>query len=214
MSLLVYRCEVTPLQQNCRVLVEGATKRCVVIDPGGDAQILKALLTKEGLSPEAIWLTHSHFDHCGGAAELKRDFDIPLYAHPGETYFRTRVLDSQRLWQIPGKMENCPEPDHSISGGETLSIGDERFSVLFTPGHAPGHLCFYSATGDILIAGDTIFFGSMGRTDLPFGDTATLFKSIREKLLVLPSETRVLSGHGPDTTIGAERLNFEYLNQA
>ena len=112
----------------------------------------------------------------------------------------------------PGEMQSCPEPDVPIIGGEALSIAGYNFEVLFTPGHSPGHLCFYNSASHTLIAGDTLFAGSIGRTDLPGGDHVTLLRSIRQQLLVLPDDTRVLSGHGPDTTIGRERNSNPFLN--
>lgn len=204
--------QVTPFQQNCRILW-GSSKKALIIDPGGEVDKIKNLTDKEGLVPAEIWLTHSHIDHCGGVADLLTLFPgLPLSANPLEKELRSRVEDICSMYGVPeGYMKNCPEPTRFLSGGEQISFEGEVFEVLFTPGHAPGHLCFYNASGGYVLSGDTLFKNSIGRTDLPGGDYSLLIKSIREKLLVLPSEVKVLNGHGPDTTIGEEKKSNPFL---
>ena len=204
---------VTELQQNCRVLWRKGSSAALVIDPGGDADRIIKFLKSESLVCEQIWLTHSHFDHCGGVAGLMAACSAKVYGHPIEKEFRQRVEDVKRMYGITSKsMTNSPEPTEYLTGGEALSFAEVSFSSLFTPGHSPGHLCYYAASENLLLAGDTLFSGSIGRTDLPGGHHSTLINSIVEKILVLPDDTRVLSGHGPDTTVGRERSSNPFLN--
>lgn len=205
---------VTEFYQNCRVLRRRGESGALVIDPGGDIERIRSVLQKHGLRAEEIWLTHSHLDHCGAVRALKQESAALLSAHPGEGEMRKHVPDIAAFYGITSGLESCPEPDRALNGGEQLAFGGCSFQVLFTPGHSPGHLCFYEPSEGILLAGDTLFAGSIGRTDLPGGDSATLLRSIREKILTLPDATRVLSGHGPDTTVGAERRSNPFLNGA
>lgn len=199
---------VTPIQQNCRVFLG---KDALIIDPGGDAD--KIIENLGGKDISQIWLTHSHLDHCGGVADLMEAFPkAKLYGHEIEKDYRQRVEDIAAYYGIPeGSMKNCPEPDVYLKGGETLEFEDMSFEVRFTPGHAPGHLVFINKKDKYILAGDTLFQGSIGRTDLPNGDYSTLIKSIKTELLSLPDDFQVLSGHGSDTTIGEERRTNPFL---
>lgn len=206
--------EVTPVAQNCRILIDDATKRALVIDPGGDVESILAIVRREELTVDQIWLTHSHFDHCGGVAELQEATGARLLAHPDEALFRQNVLTSIERWNLPLEgYRNCPEPHEAIIGGERLVWGAYTFVVLPTPGHSPGHLAFYCASERFVLSGDALFQGSIGRTDLPGGNHSELIQSIIAHLLSLPDATRVLSGHGPDTTIGRERAYNPYLGE-
>ena len=203
---------VTPFQQNCRLIIDRESKEAVIIDPGGEGERLFGILGKEGLTLKEIWLTHSHLDHCGGVQSLKRLSGCKLIGHKVESEMRVRVPEICQMYGLPaGDMEACPEPDQYLEGGEVIQFGGYKFEVLFTPGHSPGHLCFYYKEGDILIAGDTLFSGSIGRTDLPGGNHQELLDSISQKILPLPDQTQVLSGHGPDTTVGRERSGNPFL---
>lgn len=203
---------VTELQQNCRILADTATRSAVVIDPGGDSPRILDQLSKRGLTCKEIWLTHSHFDHCGGVAPLLRVTGATLSGHPVEAMMRAAVTRIVEMYGMsPGKMENCPEPTRFLSGGESVSFGDSTFKVLFTPGHSPGSISFYNERDGYVLSGDVLFAGSIGRTDLPGGDSQTLLSSIARELLPLPDSVRVLSGHGPDTTIGRERSTNPFL---
>lgn len=197
---------VTDFAQNCRIIGDVESKSAAVVDPGGDVpKILKAL-KDGGWECQQIWLTHSHLDHCGGVKELKDLTGAILYAHPIEKEMRAHVTDICAMYGLPvGMMQNCPEPDHYIEGGSELKIGDNFFTALFTPGHSPGHLSLYNASAKVVLGGDALFAGSIGRTDLPGGDHPTLIDAIRRELFTLPEDTVVLSGHGPDTTIGEEK---------
>jgi glyoxylase-like metal-dependent hydrolase (beta-lactamase superfamily II) len=204
---------VTDFQQNCRILADTASRHAVVVDPGGDTPTILNELSKRNLTCKEIWLTHSHLDHCGGVAPLIRVTGAPLSGHPIETMMRSSVVKITQMYGLPsGSLENCPEPDRMLSGGETISFGDSSFSVLFTPGHSPGSICFYNARDKYIISGDVLFAGSVGRTDLPGGSSKTLIQSIAKELLSLPDSVAVLSGHGPDTTIGRERLTNPFLS--
>jgi len=204
---------VTSFPQNCRFLIDSESKEAVVIDPGGEAHRIISELENRSAKCVEIWLTHSHLDHCGGVRDLKEATGAKLTGHPEERSFRARVEEICEMYGIPpGEMKNCPEPEQYITGGEVLSFANHSFEARFTPGHAPGHISFYCQERGVLIAGDTLFAGSIGRTDLPGGDYETLITSIREQILTLPDETVVLPGHGPDTTVGFERKNNPFLN--
>lgn len=203
---------VTPFAQNCRILGDSESKRAIVIDPGGDVDVISGELASRRWTCEQIWLTHSHLDHCGGVKALKSASGARLYAHPDETMMRSNVRKICSMYGLPPDgFDDCPEPDVSIRGGETLRFAELDFSVHFTPGHSPGHVVFYQKDMKVLLAGDTLFAGSIGRTDLPGGDYDTLMRSLQSVLMVLPDDTQVLSGHGENTTIGVERVSNPFL---
>lgn len=211
--LKIITIEVSPFMQNARILACMQTAQAVVIDPGADADLIISHLKKHKLNCQQIWLTHSHLDHCGGVVDLQAQLSLKLYADKSESFFRSRVEETCLLYGIDlGIMKNCPEPDFYITEDLKLQVGDYTFQPLFTPGHSPGHYCFYSKQESLLIAGDTLFSGSIGRTDLPGGNHAQLISSIKFKILNLPGETRVLSGHGADTTVAAEAATNPFLN--
>jgi hydroxyacylglutathione hydrolase len=213
-DFMVTKIVVTPLEQNCRILTSnGSKKEVVIIDPGGDVSQIIEVLSRDNLSPTSIWLTHSHLDHCGAVADLLSAYpSCLLYGHKSERVFRNLVEQNAKAYGMTTSgFKNCPEPSRYFREGDVLFCGDESFKVLFTPGHSPGHLCFYHARRNLLFAGDTLFAGSVGRSDLPLGDEAVLLRSIHSQLLVLPDSTHVLPGHGSDTTIGKERLSNPFL---
>lgn len=206
--------QVSPLQQNCRILLDTASKQAVVVDPGAEADRILGILTKKGVSCAEIWLTHSHLDHCGGVADLKKATGALVRAHAVESVMRAKVEEIAAMYGLPkGIFKNCAEPDSNLSGGETLNFAGANFEVRFTPGHSPGHVVFYCAEGNFLLAGDTVFAGSVGRTDLPGGSHQQLIASIREHILTLPDNVRILSGHGPDTLVGTERRSNPFLEE-
>lgn len=204
---------VTEFAQNCRVLICTDTQEAVVIDPGGNADLIAQILSDRKLLCKAIWLTHSHLDHCAGVARLLKLVLVPLYAHPDERMFRERLPEIATMYGLSADdWPVCPEPTVAIKGGEMLSFGKQVATVIHTPGHSPGHLSFYFREAHIIASGDVLFQQSIGRTDLPGGDHSQLIATIRRELLTLPGETRVLCGHGDDTTIGAEIRKNPYLH--
>ena len=218
MAVSFHTVVVTPLAQNATIIAEGPGGGAVVVDPGGDAARIAARLRELKVTLKEIWLTHSHLDHCGGVADLlalQEDGGaaIVLRGHPLERELRERVEEIAAYYGIPpGFMKNCPEPNAPLVGGESLNFAGEQFEVRFTPGHAPGHLAFYAPGQGLVIGGDALFQGSIGRTDLPGGNHQQLIDSINRELLSLPDVTRVLCGHGSPTTIGAERRSNPFLN--
>ena len=159
---------VTVFGQNARVLWCSETKKGVVVDPGGDAELLAQACSSNGIEVQEIWLTHSHLDHCAGVASLLVKYSVPLVAHPNEKMLREKIPDIAQMYGLPREdWPRCPEPDRVISGGEELWVGQVKAKVLFTPGHSPGHVSFYFPADRVLVSGDVLFQGSIGRTDLP-----------------------------------------------
>ncbi len=204
---------VTEFNQNARVLICPETKSAVIVDPGGESERLTKMCVDKGITIKAIWLTHSHLDHCGGVASLLRRFPVPLCAHPEERMFRERLPDIAMMYGLSSDdWPTCPEPSQYISGGEELNVGNNCAKVIYTPGHSPGHVSFYFKDESLIVSGDVIFQGSIGRTDLPGGNHKQLLATIQSKFLTLPDDTRVLCGHGEDTTIGKERIDNPFLD--
>ncbi|MCB8983527.1 MAG: MBL fold metallo-hydrolase [Ardenticatenaceae bacterium] len=199
-----------PLQTNCYMLVCEETLDTAVIDPSWNGRALAATLDERGYNLTHILLTHSHFDHVAGLAELKAEKPAPIYIHPDAIPTLRDATMSAALWNI--RFPSPPPPDEMLDAGQILQIGRLAVHVLFTPGHAPGHVSFYLPEHKVVFDGDVLFQQSIGRTDLPGGDYDLLLRSIREQLLTLPDETQVLPGHGPATTIGAEKQTNPFLN--
>jgi glyoxylase-like metal-dependent hydrolase (beta-lactamase superfamily II) len=201
---------VTPFQQNCTILFDEATKRGVVVDPGGDVETLQKVIAENGLTIEAIWLTHGHLDHAGGAMELKEALGVDIVGpHEADAPLLSRIADQARNYGIEG-LANCT-PDRYLAEGEKVSFGEHEFEVLHCPGHAPGHVVYYNRAARFAHVGDVLFSGSIGRTDLPGGDHETLIRSIKEKLLPLGDEIGFICGHGPGGRFGEERRNNPFL---
>ena len=203
---------VTLFGQNARVLCCSQTKEAVIVDPGGEAEMLIGACEGSGARLTAIWLTHSLLDHCAGVAAVLARHNVPLLAHPDEKVLREKVPEIARMYGLPAaQWPACPEPTQQLRGGEDIRVGNVVARVLFTPGHSPGHLSFYFPDEQLVVSGDALFQGSIGRTDLPGGNHQQLIDSIRRELLTLPEDTRVLSGHGDDTTIGDEKRTNPFL---
>lgn len=199
-----------PMQTNCYVVSCSETLHAAVIDPSADGRNLAAMLSDEGLELTHILLTHSHFDHVGGLGQLKEEYpQVPVYCHPDAFPMLAQAPMQAAFFGL--KIPDVPQPDKMLHEGDTIHIGNVILDVFDTPGHAPGHVSFYHEQQNVIFSGDVLFQGSIGRTDLPGGNYELLIKTIREKLLTLPDETHVLSGHGAVTTIGAERLNNPFL---
>ena len=198
---------VGPLQENCYLLSDSETHQAVLIDPGDEAERLIAALA--GLELTAIWLTHAHFDHIGALAEVHQKFPVPVYLHENDRELFDHAAESAAFFGV--RLEQPDMKTLPLNQGQTLTLGTRQATCLFTPGHALGHTAFYLSEQNLVFSGDALFQGSVGRTDLPGGDPAQLLASIRRELLVLPDETRVLPGHGPETTIGRERRTNPFL---
>jgi hydroxyacylglutathione hydrolase len=203
MSHKILNLPLGPLQTNCYVLGCMTTSKAAVIDPSWAGHLIFDRLTAEGWTLDKILLTHAHFDHVGGLAELKRLADAPIYIHPEAVPMLAMAEAAGQLWGIG--IEPCPPADQLLEDDQIIPLGELDLTVLYTPGHAPGHVCFHLSEHEILFDGDVLFEGSIGRTDLPGGDYDLLLASIHNRLLPLPDNTQVLSGHGPATTIGNER---------
>ncbi len=193
-----------PLQTNCYLLGCEETMAAAIIDPSWNGRAIYATAEEKGYDITHILLTHAHFDHVGGLAELKTETNAPIYIHPEAVAMLQQASMSASFFNVklPGEM---PAPDEMLAEGDVVTVGNLKLDVLFTPGHAPGHVSFYLADHNVLFDGDVLFQQSIGRTDLPGGDYALLMKSIHEAVMVLPDETHVLSGHGAATTVGQER---------
>jgi hydroxyacylglutathione hydrolase len=199
---------VGPLQENCWIVRRDESDRAVVVDPGDEAS--RIIAATEALAVEAILLTHTHFDHVGAVAALARHTCAPVYCPRIEV----PVLQDINAYVFPGFGPYEPyDPEETVEGGERLTLAGIDIDVIFTPGHSPGHVSYSIADEQILLDGDVLFRGSVGRTDLPGGDHRTLLDSIATLLNTLPDETRVLPGHMGETTLGRERATNPFLHE-
>jgi glyoxylase-like metal-dependent hydrolase (beta-lactamase superfamily II) len=209
MALKILQLPLGPLPTNCYVAACTTTNQAAVIDPSWAGRSILERVSKEGWTVSHILITHPHYDHVGGLAELKELTGATVYVHPEAEQMLERAPAAARIWGFT--VDPPPKADSLLNEGDMVEVGELKLEVLFTPGHAPGHVCFYLAEHDVVFDGDVLFRGSIGRTDLPGGDYDLLMSSIREKLLPLPDATVVLSGHGIATTIGEERQNNPFL---
>ena len=205
---------VTPLQQNCTLVWDEATKAALVIDPGGDVPAILEAVQQLGLRVERILLTHGHFDHAGGAAALRDALpDAPLEGpDKRDAFLLDDLAASGAKYGIEGARP--VQPDRWLDEGDVVMLGEHRFDVLHCPGHTPGHIVFVNHAAGFALVGDVLFRGSVGRTDFPYGDTDALLRAIRDKLMPLPDELSFVCGHGPGSTIGAERRSNPYVAEA
>jgi hydroxyacylglutathione hydrolase len=210
-SMIIETFPVGPLQCNCTILGDEQAGEAIVVDPGDEVGRIHRRLIELGLKLKQIIVTHGHIDHVGGALKLKRLTGAPILLNQNDLP-QLKIMDEQAGWLGVATPETAP-PDDLLTDG--LIVGLEAFpaQVLHTPGHTEGSVCLHFAPLKLLIAGDTLFAGSIGRTDLPGGDFGQIIDSIESRLMALPDETKVLPGHGPQTTIGAERKSNPFLHR-
>ncbi|MCR9135771.1 MAG: MBL fold metallo-hydrolase [Alphaproteobacteria bacterium] len=202
---------VTAFQQNCTVLFDDESKTGVVVDPGGDVATILDVIKENGIEVKAIWLTHGHIDHAGGAMDLKEALGVDIIGpHRDDKPLLDGLEDQAKMFGLTEAVRNV-QPDRWLDEGETLSFDGHEFQVLHCPGHAPGHVVFFNRAAGFAHLGDVLFRGSIGRTDLPGGDHDQLLASIRDKVLPLGDEVGFICGHGPGGRIGEERLTNPFL---
>lgn len=197
-------------QENCYIVGDESSGEGALIDPGDEAARIALAVEQTPLEIGSIILTHSHIDHVGAIVELAEEYSCPVLLH-AEAEEMLRAVPQQAA-MMGVKFGKVPSVDRYIGSAETLEVGGVRLRSLYTPGHAPGHLAFYVESERLVISGDAVFAGSVGRVDLPGGSMEVLMKSIREEILTLPDETRLYPGHGPATTVGEERVSNPFLN--
>ncbi len=206
----IERFELGPLTVNCYVIYSAGSKECIVVDPGWPSSELESFLFNQDLKPAYIILTHGHFDHTSGVRRLKSLYECPLMIHKEDS----NMLGNENLTAALFGLSADPSPpaDSYISDGDTISISNIKIEITHTPGHSPGSICLIIKGHKTIICGDTLFAGSIGRTDLPGGDYSTLIYSIKNKILIFDNDVKVLPGHGPATTVGRERAFNPFLN--
>ncbi|SEQ84190.1 Glyoxylase, beta-lactamase superfamily II [Amphritea atlantica] len=204
---------VTPFQQNCTLLWCEESKKAAVVDPGGDIAVVLARIAELGLELEKILLTHAHIDHAGGTAELVKQTGVPIEGpHIGDQFWIDGLPQQSQMFGFP--QVEIFTPDRWLEEGDRVTVGNETLEVLHCPGHTPGHVVFYSPESQLAQVGDVLFQGSIGRTDFPKGDHATLISSIREKLFPLGDSVAFIPGHGPMSTFGHERKTNPFVSDS
>ena len=196
--------------ENCYLVIDEAGAECAIIDPGEEAGLIAHKVAAADVKPVAIWLTHAHIDHVLGVPRLKTDTGAPVYLHPADRMLYDHVAEQATAFGM--RAGPLPAPDRALAHGDVLRVGTLQFRVRHAPGHSPGSVVFEGQ--GVAFAGDVLFQGSIGRTDLPGGDFETLIRSIERELLTLPDSTIVYCGHGPETTVGRERGANPFLSGA
>lgn len=201
---------VTPFAQNCSILWCAETQQAVIIDPGGDLDVLQGEVKRLGVALTQIWLTHAHIDHAGGAAELAQSLDLPIIGpHEGDQFWIDGLPEQGKMFGFAHA--DAFTPTRWLHDGDTVSVGHCTLQVRHCPGHTPGHVVFHSAQIGRAFVGDVLFAGSIGRTDFPQGDHATLINSITQRLWPMGDDTVFIPGHGPESSFGRERKTNPYV---
>ena len=201
---------VTPFQQNASIVVCTATNKAAIVDPGGDLPLIEAALKKTGATLETIILTHGHIDHAGGASELSERLSAPIRGpHAADRFLLEGLAAQSRMFGLDD-VRNVTTAEF-LAEGETIRIGEAAFDILHVPGHSPGSLVYVHRPSRFALVGDTLFQGSIGRTDFPYGDHDLLIAGIKTKLFPLGDGVTILPGHGPLSTIGAERRSNPFV---
>ncbi|MCZ8074875.1 MAG: MBL fold metallo-hydrolase [Paucibacter sp.] len=201
---------VTAFQQNCSLVWCDETLKAAVIDPGGDLARIRAVVQQQGVTLQAIWLTHAHIDHAGGTGQLSRELQLPIIGpHPGDQFWIDGLPQQSQMFGFPAAEPFTPT--RWLAAGDTVQIGHQTLNVRHCPGHTPGHVVFHSPEIARAFVGDVLFAGSIGRTDFPGGDHATLLASIRERLWPMGDETVFIPGHGPESSFGVERRSNPHV---
>ncbi len=205
---------VTPFAQNCTILVDAASNDAVVIDPGGDAGRIEAIVRQRNATVREIWLTHGHLDHAGGVEALRAKLpgNVPVIGpHAADAFLLSAIAKQAAIYGIPGLQD--ARSDRYLNEGESLHLGPHGFDVLHCPGHTPGHVVFVNKAAKFAQVGDVLFAGSVGRTDFPYGDHKALIDGILTKLLPLGDDIAFVCGHGEGSTFGRERLSNPFLRR-
>jgi glyoxylase-like metal-dependent hydrolase (beta-lactamase superfamily II) len=208
-SMILESFPVGPLACNCTILGDEEAREAIVIDPGDEVDRIAKRLTELGLKLKQILVTHAHIDHVGGALKLKQITGAPIYLNESDLPL-LEMMEAQAAW-LGIRAPEIALPDESLSDGQVVGLEAYPAQVLYTPGHTQGSICLHFAPLKLLVAGDTLFAGSIGRTDLPGGNFDQIIDSLHSRLLTLPDETAVVPGHGPATTIGEERRGNPFL---
>ena len=203
---------VTPFEQNASILYCSETKKCAIVDPGGDIEILLKIAKDNELVPEKILLTHGHIDHAGGATEIAKILRVKIHGpHEDDKFLLDSLEEQGKMFGLNSK--DC-SPDVWLDEGDIVTIGKDKLETYFCPGHTPGHLIFYNLESKLAIVGDVLFCGSIGRTDLPGGNFDDLIQSVKDKLWPLGRDIEFIPGHGPMSTFEAERQSNPFVSDA
>jgi hydroxyacylglutathione hydrolase len=200
---------VTPFQQNCTLIWDPSTTQGAVVDPGGDLDLIERAIAEVGMKPEKILLTHGHIDHAGGAAELRERLGVPIEGpHADERPLLDALAEQGRAYGMEARPVT---PDRWLAEGDTVTVAGHTFEVFHCPGHSPGSVVLVNRAQRFALVGDVLFQGSVGRTDVPYGNHASLIKAIKTKLLPLGDDFAFICGHGPASTIGRERRSNPFI---